>query len=118
MYSVLSWLSTFGEKYSISKQVYERIISDRGAEPTDSKNIINIISLDLMKADLYMEMFTHPSQYTRSMTDIGFSQSESGQNAYKDNFYKMAMDIYKKYGDDKFIDISGSIKPIQIKNNW
>lgn len=108
--TVLEWLKA-GTRYSFEEQTFIRIAYDRGCDPNDDvydEGMVTQRQRDLMDADIIYIAVLHSPSNTSSL-----SQSHNGyqksigqeQDFYQDEKIKYAIRIYKKYNDDKGLEL-------------
>ncbi len=107
--TILAWLKS-KSSISLSDDTYIAIIQERGEadgiEEDEEFLDVSVQLRELMMADMYMMLYSYPTQMTRSITDSGFAQSESAQVGTVDRYLDMALAIYKKYGDEKYDELT------------
>lgn len=118
--TVLEWLKA-GTRYSFEEKTFIRIALDRGCNPEDDvydESVVTQRQKDLMDADIIYIAVLHSPSNTSSI-----SQSHNGyqksigqeQDFYQDEKIKYAIRIYKKYGDDKGLELEDVANDRKIK---
>ncbi len=120
--TILEWLKS-KSAISLNDNTYIAIIQERGEadgiEETEEFLDVSTQLRELMMADMYMILYAYPTQMTRSITDSGFAQSESAQVGTLDRYLDIALGIYKKYGDEKYdelTELNSTIGGFKIKS--
>lgn len=89
---------------------------DRGVTEGEDVEDVTRKDRDLLYADLMMWASTSPTSYSGTkISDLGYSVTEAGKTISvtdKKRFEKIAMEIYKNYGDAKYSS------NIRIVNLW
>ena len=103
--------------YVFDKAVLKSIALDRGVLNVDDCSTLDKQTKDLLKADLYYAAYLSPNVWASSTHSHGsFSQTIGSQTVYveeKEKLYDMFMSIYKRYNDDKLLEVSASGSTLQ-----
>ncbi len=119
--NIVDWLKSKSELTLTNENSYETIVIERGASIDDDWEDVEFIPKELMRADLYIMLFTFPSQVTRSLNSQGFNQSESWQNGKRERFLDLALGIYKRFDPDKYEEFSSQqsvVGSFKTKHKW
>lgn len=100
--NIFDWLKSKSELKLSDDNSYVVIIEERGWIRDNEWNDVDDDARQLMLADLYVMLYSYPSQITHSLGSQGFSQSESMQNGKRDSFLSLALGIYKELDKSKY----------------
>lgn len=119
--NIFDWLKSKSELKLSDDTSYETIILERGYSKESEWSSVEFHDRELMRADLYVLLFTFPSQVTRSLGSQGFNQSESYQNSYRDKYLDIALGIYRTYDKNKYKELGNqrsNISGFKMKQGW
>ena len=102
--------------FDVEEIALNSIRIDRNVDEGEDVNDVSAKDRELLYADLMMWASTSPTSYAgKRVSDLGYSITEAGKTISvtdKKRFEKIAMEIYKNYGDPKY---SSSVR---IVNLW
>ena len=102
--------------FDVEEIALNSIRIDRNVDEGEDINDVSAKTRELLYADLMMWASTSPTSYSgQRVSDLGYSVTEAGKTISvtdKKRFEKIAMEIYKNYGDAKY---SSSVR---IVNLW
>lgn len=118
-YSIYDWLNGI-VGLSVPDEVIYRIMMERGMQPDSYYSTSSEQSRDLMKADLYMYLYSHPTKAAVVKDgDSTWSHSEGGQeisDTMRKDCLKMAKALYKKWGEENAAAEAASKSTIRINS--
>ena len=118
MMTVLEWLSS-KTRYTFDDSTFKTIILDRGYDPSDDAygDGISQKQKDLMVADTIFEavMLSPSSTPSLSQSHNGYQKTIGSEtDVFQSRKIDYALAIYKKYDDEKYEILNGTIDRIKI----
>ena len=118
MMTVLEWLSS-KTRYTFDDDTFKSIALDRGCEPDDDAYGDNVTQKqkDLMIADTIFEavMLSPSSTPSLSQSHNGYQKTIGSEtDVFQSRKIDYALAIYKKYDDEKYEILNGTIDRIKI----
>ena len=116
--TVLEWLSS-KTRYTFDDDTFKSIALDRGCDPDDDAYGGNVTQKqkDLMIADTIFEavMLSPSSTPSLSQSHNGYQKTIGSEtDVFQSRKIDYALAIYKKYDDDKYEILNGTIDRIKI----
>ena len=116
--TVLEWLSS-KTRYTFDDDTFKSIALDRGCEPDDDAYGDNVTQKqkDLMIADTIFEavMLSPSSTPSLSQSHNGYQKTIGSEtDVFQSRKIDYALAIYKKYDDEKYEILNGTIDRIKI----
>ena len=118
MMTVLEWLSS-KTRYTFDDDTFKSIALDRGCDPDDDAYGDNVTQKqkDLMIADTIFEavMLSPSSTPSLSQSHNGYQKTIGSEtDVFQNRKIDYALAIYKKYDDEKYEILNGTIDRIKI----
>ena len=118
MMTVLEWLSS-KTRYTFDDDTFKSIALDRGCDPDDDAYDGNVTQKqkDLMIADTIFEavMLSPSSTPSLSQSHNGYQKTIGSEtDVFQSRKIDYALAIYKKYDDEKYEILNGTIDRIKI----
>lgn len=116
--TVLEWLSS-KTRYTFDENTFKSIILDRGCDPTEDAydNSVTQKQKDLMIADTIFEavMLSPSSTPSLSQSHNGYQKTIGSEtDVFQSRKIDYALAIYKKYNDEKYEILNGTIDRIKV----
>ena len=116
--TVLEWLSS-KTRYTFDDDTFKSIALDRGCDPDEDAYGGNVTQQqkDLMIADTIFEavMLSPSSTPSLSQSHNGYQKTIGSEtDVFQSKKIDYALAIYKKYGDEKYEILNGTIDRIKI----
>ena len=118
MMTVLEWLSS-KTRYTFDDDTFKSIALDRGCDPDEDAYGGNVTQKqkDLMIADTIFEavMLSPSSTPSLSQSHNGYQKTIGSEtDVFQSRKIDYALAIYKKYDDDKYEILNGTIDKIKV----
>lgn len=116
--TILEWLDS-KTRYTFDTNTYKSIILDRGCDPSDDAYYGDITprQKELMIADTIFEavMLSPSSTSSSSQSHNGYSKTVGSESdVFQSRKIDYALAIYKKYDDDRYEILAGTIDKIRF----
>lgn len=105
--------------FEVPQKASDAILFARGIDGEMTASGLTQMQRDLIYADLLMYGITKPSSSGgEKKAHGGFSHTTKSETfTYRDDWFKAAMAIYKKYNDPKY-DPGAMVKIMNVSNRW
>ena len=118
MMTVLEWLSS-KTRYTFDDDTFKSIALDRGCDPDEDAYCGNVTQKqkDLMIADTIFEavMLSPSSTPSLSQSHNGYQKTIGSEtDVFQSRKIDYALAIYKKYNDEKYEILNGTIDKIKV----
>lgn len=115
-FDIIEYLSGLTQ-FTFDKAVLKRIALERGVAEIDDFEDLTQEQKDLLRADLLYTAYLSPNVWASSTQSHGsYTKSIGSQTMYtadKERLYNLIVGIYRKYNDDKLIEIEGNDATLQ-----
>jgi hypothetical protein len=115
-FDIIEYLSGLTQ-FTFDKAVLKRIALDRGVAEIGDYESLTTEQKDLLRADLLYTAYLSPNVWASSTQSHGsYTKSIGSQTIYsedKERLYNLIVGIYKKYSDDKLIEIQDNEATLQ-----
>lgn len=103
--------------FTFDKTVLKRIALEREVSDVTDYEDLDAQTKDLLRADLMYTAYYSPNVWASSTQSHGsYTKSIGSQTIYaadRERLYNAFMSIYRKYNDDKLVEIEGSTGTMQ-----
>lgn len=107
-FNIIEYLSGL-TGYVFDKAVLKRIAIERQVDLVTSYDELDVKTKELLKADLLLTAYLSPNVWASSTQSHGsYTKTIGSQTLYneeKERLYNMFVSTYKKYDDDKLVEI-------------
>ena len=107
-FNIIEYLSGL-TGYVFDKAVLKRIAIERQVDWVTSYDELDVKTRELLKADLLLTAYLSPNVWASSTQSHGsYTKTIGSQTLYneeKERLYNMFVSTYKKYDDDKLVEI-------------
>lgn len=115
-FDIIEYLSGLTQ-FTFDKAVLKRIALERGVAEIDDFEDLTQEQKDLLRADLLYTAYLSPNVWASSTQSHGsYTKSIGSQTMYtadKEKLYNLIVGIYRKYNDDKLVEIEGNEATLQ-----
>jgi hypothetical protein len=115
-FDIIEYLSGLTQ-FTFDKAVLKRIALERGVAEIDDFEDLTQEQKDLLRADLLYTAYLSPNVWASSTQSHGsYTKSIGSQTMYtadKERLYNLIVGIYRKYDDDKLVEIEGNEATLQ-----
>ena len=115
-FDIIEYLSGLTQ-FTFDKAVLKRIALDRGVAEFEDYEDLTTEQKDLLRADLLYTAYLSPNVWASSTQSHGsYTKIIGSQTIYsedKERLYNLIVGIYKKYSDDKLIEIQDNEATLQ-----
>ena len=115
-FDIIEYLSGLTQ-FTFDKAVLKRIALERGVAEVGDFEDLTQEQKDLLRADLLYTAYLSPNVWASStQSHGGYTKSIGSQTMYtadKERLYNLIVGIYRKYDDDKLVEIEGNEATLQ-----
>ena len=115
-FDIIEYLSGLTQ-FTFDKAVLKRIALERSVAEIDDFEDLTQEQKDLLRADLLYTAYLSPNVWASSTQSHGsYTKSIGSQTMYtadKERLYNLIVGIYRKYDDDKLVEIEGNEATLQ-----
>lgn len=115
-FDIIEYLSGLTQ-FTFDKAVLKRIALERAVAEIDDFEDLTQEQKDLLRADLLYTAYLSPNVWASSTQSHGsYTKSIGSQTMYtadKERLYNLIVGIYRKYNDDKLVEIEGNEATLQ-----
>lgn len=115
-FDIIEYLSGLTQ-FTFDKAVLKRIALERDVAEIDDFEDLTQEQKDLLRADLLYTAYLSPNVWASSTQSHGsYTKSIGSQTMYtadKERLYNLIVGIYRKYDDDKLVEIEGNEATLQ-----